>query len=309
MCRYILHNCHEKIIQHPVKTMFGNGLKPEVWQAFQQRYNVPQMYEFYGSTEGNIILLNFDNKIGSIGFIPPYLQKYSPFQLVKYCEVTAEPIRDKNGFCIRSDVHEPGLAVGLIAKGGKRRSSSLRVGYLDPYETDKKILHGVFESGDQYFNSGDVLSYDELGYYYFVDRLGDTFRWKGENVSTYEVETIVSNIIGLQDAVAYGVKIPGCEGKGGMVSVSLDHRSLNMDEFLKTLKERLPSYAIPIFIRFNYTSALTSTFKYDKQQLSKDGFNIFSTQDVILYHNSSLGSYERLTPEIYEDIHNNKIKF
>uniref|UniRef100_A0A1Y1L578 Long-chain-fatty-acid--CoA ligase n=1 Tax=Photinus pyralis TaxID=7054 RepID=A0A1Y1L578_PHOPY len=175
MCRYILSSCPEDNIKHPVKVMFGNGLKPNIWKVFQQKYKISQVFEWYACSEGNLCLLNLDNKVGSVGHIPPYLQKYSSLQLVRYSEESSEPIRNVDGFCMKVGENEPGLAIGAIAVN-KRFEPLEYTGYVDAHETKKKILHDVFVKGDEYFNSGDVMSRDEIGYYYFVDRLGDTFR-------------------------------------------------------------------------------------------------------------------------------------
>ncbi|XP_031327861.1 long-chain fatty acid transport protein 1-like [Photinus pyralis] len=307
MCRYILSSCPEDNIKHPVKVMFGNGLKPNIWKVFQQKYKISQVFEWYACSEGNLCLLNLDNKVGSVGHIPPYLQKYSSLQLVRYSEESSEPIRNVDGFCMKVGENEPGLAIGAIAVN-KRFEPLEYTGYVDAHETKKKILHDVFVKGDEYFNSGDVMSRDEIGYYYFVDRLGDTFRWKGENVSTNEVETVISNLIGFKDVMAYGVEIPGTEGRAGMISIVHDHTSMDMDFLLSSCKRNLPSYAIPIFVRFVKSSSLTSTYKLKKFNLKSEGFNINVVTDTIYICNPAVGKYEVLTPKLYSEINNGTIR-
>lgn len=308
MCRYVLASCPEENIKHPVKIMFGNGLKSTIWTQFQQKYNIKEIYEFYACTEGNFGLINIDNKVGSIGFIPSYLQNYSILQLIRYSEVTGEPVRDENGFCIKVGVNEPGLAVGYITTNRKNIDSFQYEGYVDPRETNNKILRNVFTKNDRYFNSGDVFSYDELRYYYFVDRLGDTFRWKGENVSTSEVEAVISNVIGFKDAIVYGVEIPGTEGRAGMVSMVHDYSSLDMDLLFQSLRKNLPSYAIPLFIRFKTALPLTATYKLQKYELKNEGFNINIIKDTVYFYNQVQGKYVLLTTELYSDIINGKMR-
>lgn len=203
MCRYLL-NVHKDgaQVEHNVTKMLGNGLRAQIWQKFVDTFKVKQVIEFYGATESNSNLVNLDGKLGAVGFMPWFGRPIYPVRLVKCDLETGEPIRDHNGLCINCKTDEPGLLLGKI-----KATNDYFCGYADQEATQKKVLRNVFSKGDAYFNSGDVLVQDELGYFYFRDRTGDTFRWKGENVATNEVEAAISNIIDLTDCVVYGVEV------------------------------------------------------------------------------------------------------
>ena len=186
--------------------MFGNGLRPDIWPRFTKRFNIPNIIEFYGSTEGNSNILNYENRVGAVGFVPILFANLLPMGLIKVDQVTGVEIRGPDGLCQRCQPGELGEWVGQIVKNHPIRDFH---GYADQSSTQKKILHNVWKQGDVCFRSGDILIMDEFGWFYFKDRSGDTFRWHGENVSTTEVESIVSNMINLKDVVVYGVEIPG----------------------------------------------------------------------------------------------------
>ncbi|CAL7934303.1 unnamed protein product [Xylocopa violacea] len=272
MCRYLLSTppsaCDKN---HKVRLMFGNGLRPQIWKAFVERFGVKQIGEFYGATEGNSNLVNIDNKVGAVGFVPLYAGSLYPVTLIRVDEETGEPMRGPNGLCIRCKPGDPGVFVGKI---DPKRVLISFYGYADMKATEQKILRDVFKKGDQYFNSGDILVMDELGYFYFRDRTGDTFRWHGENVATSEVEAVISNVVGLKDAVVYGVEVPGVEGKAGMAAIYDPEHSLNIKEMAEGLKKSLPSYARPLFVRVLSELPITGTFKMKKKDLQREGFNI-----------------------------------
>ena len=189
--------------------------------------------------------------MGAVGFLgilfPDFVQdKLLPLKLIRINRDTGEPLRDAQGFCLPCPPGEPGEFIGKIVRGDPVKDFQ---GYRDPEATKKKILHNVFKPGDLYFRSGDILVLDDLGWLYFQDRAGDTFRWRGENVSTAEVEATISNILGLQEACAYGVSVPGAEGKAGMVAIHDPDQSLDLVKLHQGLSSRLPSYARPLFVR------------------------------------------------------------
>uniref|UniRef100_A0A1I7ZDN4 Very long-chain fatty acid transport protein n=1 Tax=Steinernema glaseri TaxID=37863 RepID=A0A1I7ZDN4_9BILA len=209
ICRYLLaqkRSPEER--EHRVRVMFGNGLRGELWTEFVERFGVQKIGELYGSTEGNSNILNIDNKVGACGFFPiyPFLTKLYPVRLVKVDEETGEIVRDKDGLCVSCRPGETGEMVGVIDKKDPLLHFE---GYVDKKDTSKKILTNVFKKGDCVFSSGDILYWDEYGYLFFKDRRGDTFRWKGENVSTTEVEGILQPVMSVEDATVYGVEIPG----------------------------------------------------------------------------------------------------
>ncbi|XP_053626712.2 long-chain fatty acid transport protein 4 isoform X4 [Cherax quadricarinatus] len=205
ICRY-LYNMPEKSEDkgHQIRLMFGNGLRPNLWKDFQTRFNIPRISEFYGSTEGNANIINMDGKIGAVGFVSVLFPSVYPVALIKVDEETKEIVRDANGMCIMCKPGEPGEFIGKIVRDDPVRDFH---GYADDSATKKKIVRDVFKKGDYAFLSGDILMMDEEGYLYFKDRTGDTFRWKGENVSTSEVEAVISKTAGHADVVVYGVEV------------------------------------------------------------------------------------------------------
>ncbi|XP_030766632.1 long-chain fatty acid transport protein 4-like isoform X1 [Sitophilus oryzae] len=303
ICRYLLsvHN-PDKPVNHKVQKMFGNGLRPEMWDAFVKTFKIPHMYEVYGSTEGNASLVNLDSKTGAIGFLPIWAKFLTPESIIKCDPDTGEPIRNSKGFCIRCKTNEPGLMVGKIS------TKKEFLGYTDEKATQKKILLDVFTRGDRYFNTGDILVQDELGYFYFKDRTGDTFRWKGENVATSEVEGVVTGFLKFYDVIVYGVEIPGTEGKAGMVAIVDQSKTIDLKELAKELKCKLPSYAIPIFLRILLSAPITGTFKLQKVDLKKEGFDVNRIKDDLYFYDAKVSEYVPLTTEIYENIISGKIK-
>ncbi|EFN85193.1 Long-chain fatty acid transport protein 1 [Harpegnathos saltator] len=269
--------------------MFGNGLRPQIWETFVKRFGVKQIGEFYGATEGNSNLVlsfshgrlmeefvqlavNIDNTVGAVGFVPRYASVLYPVGLLRIDDETGEPLRGSDGFCIPCKPGEPGVFVGKI---NPKKAINDFSGYADKKASEQKIIHNVFKKGDRVFNSGDILIMDEYGYFYFKDRTGDTFRqWRGENVATSEVEAIVSNVIGLKDAAVYGVEVPGNEGKAGMAAIYDPNNSLDLKELVEGLKKSLPTYARPLFIRVLSELSMTGTFKLKKRDLQQDAFDI-----------------------------------
>ena len=206
--------------KHKVRGIYGNGLRPDVWKVVQERFGINNIIEFYGASEGNISLTNVDSHYGSIGRIPPYAAKAMPTKIVKFDVENEKIMRNSNGFCIECENDETGECIGFIPEEDK--FSGKFEGYTDEKATNKKILIDVFEKGDRWFSSGDLLKKDKQGYFYFVDRIGDTFRWKSENVATSEVSEAISTYPGIKEANVYGVLVPGEDGRAGMASVVID---------------------------------------------------------------------------------------
>ncbi|XP_032687154.1 long-chain fatty acid transport protein 4 isoform X2 [Odontomachus brunneus] len=288
---------------HKIRLMFGNGLRPQIWESFVKRFGVKQIGEFYGATEGNSNLVNIDNTVGAVGFVPRYASVLYPVALLKVDDETGEPLRGPDGFCIPCKPGEPGVFVGKI---NPKKAINDFSGYADKKASEQKIIHDVFKKGDRVFNSGDILIMDEYGYFFFKDRTGDTFRWRGENVATSEVEAIVSNVIGLKDAAVYGVEVPGSEGKAGMAAIYDPNNTLDLKELVEGLKKSLPSYARPLFIRVLSELPMTGTFKLKKKDLQQDAFNIEKVKDPVYFLNKD--SYVRMTDELYNDIKQGKIR-
>ncbi|XP_067006240.2 long-chain fatty acid transport protein 1 [Anabrus simplex] len=305
ICRYLLSVAEKKEeTLHSVRLMFGNGLRPQIWKQFVERFHVAEIGEFYGSTEGNSNLVNIDNTTGAVGFVPRYASSVYPVGLIRVDEDTGEPIRDKSGLCIRCQPGEPGIFVGKI---NPKKAISDFSGYADKSASEKKIIKDVFAKGDRAFNSGDLLVMDTLGYFYFKDRTGDTFRWRGENVSTSEVEAVISNVVGLKDAVVYGVEIPNLEGRAGMAAIVDQDNSLDLELLLEGIKKNLPPYARPLFIRVLHTLPMTGTFKLKKRDLQVEGFDPNIIRDNLYFMNNT-GKFVPLTKELHEDIITGKVR-
>ncbi|XP_017839937.1 long-chain fatty acid transport protein 4 isoform X1 [Drosophila busckii] len=295
LCRYLLATPFnpEQPPQHQLRLMYGNGLRPQIWTQFVSRFNIPHIGEIYGATEGNSNLINITNRTGAIGFVPVFGRSIYPVQILRCDELTGEPLRNSKGHCMRCAPGEPGLLVGQV---DARRATSAFHGYADKQASEKKLLRNVYAKGDCYFNSGDMVVGDILGYFYFKDRTGDTFRWRGENVATQEVEAIITNCIGLSDCVVYGVQIPHVEGKAGMAAIMDPERKVDMDYLSIVIRGSLPPYARPLFIRLLAEIPRTATFKLKKRELALEGYNLEAITEPIYYLNRD-GVYRQLTAE------------
>lgn len=302
VCRYLLTAQKQgNKIEHGVIKMVGNGLRPQIWEEFKDTFNIKYIYEFYGSTEGNSQMVNIDGKVGAVGFAPRLASSIFTSVLIRCDEDTGKPIRNRNGLCIRCKHNEAGL---LVAKINQAQLHKAFVGYADKESTQNKLLTDVFVKGDAYFNTGDILVQDELGYFYFRDRTGDTYRWKGENVATCEVEAVISGLLDYRDVIAYGVKVPGAEGKAGMATIIDPEKTVNFKKLATQLKSNLPSYAIPMFLRTIDSVPITGTFKLKKVDLQRDGFDIdkIENTDSLYFYNGTTGEYVPLTREVFKEI-------
>lgn len=306
MCRYLLAVPEKpEDTQHKVKMMIGNGLRPQVWEPFQKRFHLERICEFYGATEGNANLMNAEGKVGAVGYIPYIARPFYPVGLIKCDPETCEPIRDQNGLCIPCKEEEPGILIGMIKES---RAESHFNGYADKTASEKKVLRDVYSKGDSAFNTGDILIKDKLQYFYFKDRTGDTFRWRGENVATSEVEDALSKIVQLKDAAVYGVEIPNVEGKAGMAAIVDTENSLNLKQLTEGMKKSLPSYARPLFIRTIREVPMTGTFKLKKTDLQSEGFNPNKVKDPLYFMDPSSNEYILLTKAVYQNIFDGKVR-
>jgi len=312
LARYLSHSPKNPLDDNvQLRVAFGNGLRPEIWTKFQQRYHIQQIVEFYGSSEGNVNLFNNTGKVGAIGIIPWWIRWIYPVILVKYDIENDQLIRDKNGRCILCDPEEPGQILGLIKENNPSRRFD---GYTDPEATSKKVVRGVFKEGDMYFCSGDLLKKDSFGFFYWVDRIGDTFRWKGENVSTAEVAQVLSDFQGFDEINVYGVELPGSDGRAGMAAVTFlaNHSTNNFDwqGLFAFVTKNLPAYARPLFIRVSSEMEITSTFKHRKNELRNDGIDPNKTKGATVYYlDQKNKTYSELTNDIYNKIMNREIIF
>lgn len=291
--------------KHKVRGIYGNGLRPDVWKVVQERFGINKIIEFYGASEGNISLTNVDSHYGSIGRIPPYAAKAMPTKIVKFDVENEKIMRNSNGFCIECENDETGECIGFIPEEDK--FSGKFEGYTDEKATNKKILTDVFEKGDRWFSSGDLLKKDKQGYFYFVDRIGDTFRWKSENVATSEVSEAISTYPGIKEANVYGVLVPGEDGRAGMASVVIDD-TFSLDNLYEYLSSHLPKYSIPVFIRIAEEIEITGTFKYKKTDLAKVGFDPSLVKDKLYVASSEKNTFVDLNDDLFQKISNREIK-
>jgi fatty-acyl-CoA synthase len=307
LCRYLVNSpMRPREGEHRLRLCCGNGLRADVWEPFQRRFRVPQILEYYAATEGSFSLYNCEGKPGAIGRIPSFLAHRFPMALLKTDLETGEPLTNEEGFAIRCAANEIGEAVGKIISDGSSPAGRFE-GYADRAASEKKILHNLFAPGDAWFRTGDLMRRDEKGYFYFVDRLGDTFRWKGENVSTTEVAETITAGPGVIEAVVYGVTIPGTEGRAGMVTAVVTP-DFDLVALYRHLVERLPEYARPLFIRLVDHLELTATFKARKQDLVREGYDPATCGDPIYFNDPVRQAFERIDAALYERIRSGAIR-
>ena len=307
LCRYLIHSPPSpNETRHKLRLVCGNGLRPDIWEEFQTRFKIPKILEFYGATEGNVSMFNFEGKPGAIGRIPWYVAHRFPTALVRFDVEAEQPLRNDEGFCIACAPNEVGEAIGRIVNDARQPGARFE-GYARKSEDDQKILRDVFEKGDAWFRTGDLLRKDENGYFYFVDRIGDTFRWKGENVSTSEVEEAVDRFPGIVHANIYGVPVPGKDGRAGMAALVVDG-ALDLAGLHAHLARSLPDYAQPVFIRIRGSIELTSTFKQKKLNLVGQGFDPSGTTDAIYVNDAERGAFVKLDAALHARICEGKVR-
>jgi acyl-CoA synthetase (AMP-forming)/AMP-acid ligase II len=287
---------------HQVTRVLGNGLRPDIWQTFQERFGVRHIREFYASTEGNAVTINLDDAPGSVGTI--VLKASDNLRIVRYDVERDDYIRDAQGFC---QLCAPGEAGELL---GQIKATTPFYGYSNPEESEKKILRNVLRQGDAFFRTGDLLKKDERGHYYFIDRIGDTFRWKGENVSTHEVAEILTGYPGLAFANVYGVPIPGTEGRTGMATLTMrNEQGFDPQAFHRFAVQHLPPYAVPTFLRLLPEVEVTGTFKLLKTELKRVGYNPKLVSDPLYFRDAGADTYKPLTQEVFDRIHGGQMRF
>ena len=302
LCRYLVNAPkHPREREHRLRLACGNGLRADTWENFQSRFAIPKILEFYAATEGNVSLYNVEGKIGAIGRVPPFLSHRFPLTLVKFDVAADAPSRDTQGRAIRCAINEVGEAIGRIGHGTADAGGGDFEGYTGAADTQRKILRDVFEDGDAWYRTGDLMRRDEHGFYYFVDRIGDTFRWKGENVATSEVAAALMEFPGIGEATVYGVAVPGTEGAAGMAALVAD-RTLDLAKLRRHLMGRLPGYARPLFLRLTAGIAATSTFKHNKSELAREGFNVSVVRDELYFDDPERQAYVQLDTALYERI-------
>ncbi|HMX11525.1 MAG TPA: AMP-binding protein, partial [Burkholderiaceae bacterium] len=296
ICRFLLSNPPQPDDRdHPLRKMAGTGLAPEVWNQWIERFGAAQIFEGWGSTEANASTLNLENRVGSCGRVP-FWDKTN-LRLVKYDLDRGEHPRGPDGFLQLADVDEPGEAIGQIHDFPDVVAGRFE-GYTSAEATEKKILRNVFRPGDAWWSSGDLLRCDADGYCWFVDRIGDTFRWNSENVSTTEVADQLGDFPGMDALTIYGVQVPGREGRAGMAAVVMHPgTAFDAQAFWALATSRLPRYAAPLFLRLAPAADMTGNYKLRKVDLQREGFDAARVRDPLLVRDDAAGRYVPLTPE------------
>lgn len=305
LCRFLLSTPpHALERSHKIQWIVGNGLRPEVWESFVSRFNIPHVIEFYGATEGNVSLINLDGPVGAVGRVPSYLKWKFNIDIIRYDVETGENPRGSDGFALRADDDEVGEVIGEIREDDARFRFD---GYETKEATQKKILRDVFKPGDAWFRTGDLMKRDAHGYYYFMDRVGDTFRWKAENVATNEVAGVLSGFTGVTQANVYGVEVKGYDGRAGMAALVSDTPP-DLVLLKEYLDKELPHYARPVFLRLSQESETTSTFKFKKTNLVKAGFDPERISEPVYYCNPQTKAYEQIDADTFKKINNGTIR-
>ncbi len=298
LCRYLLAQpvkADDGI--NPLEKITGNGLRPDIWMEFKERFQVPKIYEFYGASEGNATFMNFFNRDQTIGaaIIPP--------SVVQYDVANDEIVRDADGYCKKVEPGQPGLLLGKITRATEF------VGYTDREATEKKIVRDVFKPGDAYFNTGDLIRSVDKGFamglkhYQFVDRVDDTFRWKGENCSTNEVGEIINGHPDVEVCNVYGVEVPGTDGRAGMAALLLREGAVfDVDSISELVRKDLAAYARPVFIRILSEQQLTGTFKLQKGDLREAAYHTDKVTDDIYVWKPGGSGYEKMDAGFYDEI-------
>ncbi|MGP6462765.1 long-chain-acyl-CoA synthetase [Pseudomonas parakoreensis] len=301
LCRYLVDQPPSADdSRHAVRKMIGNGLRPGAWAEFKTRFAVEHICELYAASDGNIgfsNILNFDNTIGF---------SLMAWELVAYDYDSGQPLRSADGFMRKVGKGEQGL---LLARIDEKAPLD---GYTDPEKTAKVVLHDVFSKGDRFFNTGDLLRNIGFGHAQFVDRLGDTYRWKGENVSTTEVENLLLQHPHISEAVAYGVEVRNTNGRAGMAAITPAESLATLDftELLAFARQRMPAYAVPLFLRVKVKMETTGTFKYQKTRLKNEGFDPAQTGDDPIYAwLPGTQTYVQVTDQVLTDIHQGKYRY
>jgi acyl-CoA synthetase (AMP-forming)/AMP-acid ligase II len=298
LCRYLMNNePSPRDREHRVRAISGNGLGPDIWRGFQERFGLKRIVEFYGATEGNCITINALGVTGSVG---PMLLGMA---LARWNEEQGDFVRGADGHLVRVKRGEPGVLLGRIEPRAEY------IGYQDKAASETKVVRNAFAPGDAWFNTGDLLRLGAFRHMYFVDRLGDTYRWKGENVATSEVQERLSSWPPLLEANVYGVKVPGLEGRAGMVALVLTNgHGFDASSLRDHVKDRLPGYARPAFVRVMKALNTTSTFKNTKADLQKEGFDPRLIKDPLYVLDLQSDQYVPLTSELYEKVVNGELR-
>jgi citronellyl-CoA synthetase len=293
--------------ENPVRTIVGNGLRPDIWHDFKNRFDIERIGEFYGASEGNGGFANVFNKNCTVGL------GTAPAKIVSYDIANDKIVKDENGYCIEQPIGEPGLLLIEITEKSEFE------GYTNKDASSQKVTKNVFIEGDSYFNTGDLMKVVDVGFafgqrhYQFVDRVGDTFRWKSENVSTNEVGEIINQHEDIIFTNVYGVEIPGTDGRAGMAAIVLKEQinaqNINLESLSEHIRENLPSYARPIFIRLLAELPTTTTHKLQKNDLRDQAFHFDKVSDHMFVMRPGETTYSKLDSDFYDKIVQREVYF
>jgi len=300
VCRYLMNAPpRPDDADNPAFKMVGSGMRPDIWRDFKRRFGVREVYEFYGASDGNMTFVNLFNLEDTVGM------GLTPFAIVAFDTEREQPVLDARGFMIPVAVGEVGLVIGKISE------QFVFDGYTNRGDSEKKILRNVFKQGDAWFNSGDLFRNLGLRHAQFVDRVGDTFRWRGENVATSEVEGVLNGFAGVDESTVYGVEVPGADGRAGMASIALGTPPEQFDfgALASYLRGALPAYAVPLFLRLRTTLEVTGTFKHRKVDLKAEGFDTGRVADPVYVMLPGSGTYVPLTDELLAGIQRREYRF
>lgn len=292
MLRYLLNQpARPDDRRHHVRAVTGAGLRAEMWDAFKERFGIDKVYEVYGASESPTGFMNLFNFDRTSGWAP------RGWKTIRWSSVEEAPLRGADGRCVEVGAGETGL---LLFKLDKHQKFD---GYTDPDATRAKVLTAVFAIGDRWFNTGDLVLNQGLGHVRFVDRTGDTFRWNSENVATSQVESVINEWKPIKEAIVYGVEVPGAEGRCGMARlIARDDQDLDLDGLAAHLRDKLPKYAVPRFLRIGDQAEVTETFKHRKGDLKEEGFDTDRIHERVMLLAPEDSGFQTLTPEVREKI-------
>ena len=295
LCRYLMNlPPSDGDRDNPITQISGNGLRPDIWESFQKRFNINKIVEIYGATEAVGMTINSFGRSGMIG------RKRSDSTIIHCNKDDGSPILNDEGFCTKVSEGETGLYIQKISSSAKFQ------GYLDAQASNKKILQNVFKTGDQYFNTGDLITLHDNNWLSFADRVGDTYRWKSENVSTMEVAAILNNASGVMDCNVYGVQVDSAEGKAGMAAMNVSDE-FSFISFIEHVNKNLNTFQKPYFLRLTKEMQTTGTFKHQKEDLKKQGFNPSLIKDKLYFLQKD--NYIEIDQALYNRIHSGDERF
>lgn len=277
--------------EHHLRLCCGVGLRPDIWREFRTRFRIPHVLEFYGSSEGNVTLFNFEEKEGAIGRLPWWMRRRFPVALIRFDVEKKAPLRDSHGHCMPCLAGEQGEAIG--------RLTSRFTGYVNEADNEAKILRNVFAAGDAWLRTGDLMTQDADGYFYFIDRIGDTYRWKGESISTTEVKHALCAFPGVDDAIVYGVRVPDHEGRAGAATLFCPGW-IDVSALHEHVTTHLLVHARPSFLRIHRSSGDAAKLK--ASDLAAEGFDPARTADQFYFNDPQAKAFVPLDPELYARI-------